>query len=60
MREVVTLRSIELAGRRFDDVSAAIDPQPSASAVNIGVSLLRHFRITTDFADRVVWLEPLD
>jgi predicted aspartyl protease len=59
-RQVITLRSIEVAGRRFNDISAAIDPQPSASDVNVGVALLRHFRITTDFANHAVWLEPLD
>ena len=59
-RQVITLRSIEIAGQRFDDVPAAIDPQPSASDVNIGVGLLRHFRITTDYAKHAVWLESLD
>jgi predicted aspartyl protease len=59
-RQVITLRSIEIAGRRFNDISAAIDPQSSASDVNIGVALLRRFRITTDFANHAVWLEPLD
>jgi predicted aspartyl protease len=60
VRQVLTLRSIEIAGRRFKNISAAIDPQPSASDVNIGVSLLRQFRITTDFAEHAVWLEPLE
>jgi predicted aspartyl protease len=59
-RQVITLHSIEIAGRRFNDVSATIDAQPSASDVNVGVDLLRHFRITTDFAHHSVWLEPLD
>jgi predicted aspartyl protease len=58
IRQVITLRSIEIGGRRFSDVSAAIDPQPSASDVNIGVRLLRHFDITTDFAAHSVWLAP--
>jgi predicted aspartyl protease len=59
-RQVITLRSIEIAGRRFGEIPATIDSQPSASDVNIGVDLLRHFRITTDFANHAVWLEPLD
>ena len=59
-RQVITLRSLEVAGRRFEDIAAAIDAQPSASDVNVGVALLRHFRITTDFANHAVWLEPLD
>ena len=59
-RRIVILRSIEVAGRRFNRVSAAIDPQSSASDVNIGVSILRHFLITTDFADHAVWLASRD
>lgn len=59
-RQVLTLRSIEVAGREFRDVPAAIDPQSSASDANIGIALLRHFRITTDYTDRTVWLEPRD
>ena len=57
-RQVLTLRSLELAGRRFVEVSAAVDPQPSASDLNLGVSILRHFNITTDFAHHAIWLEP--
>ena len=57
-RQVVTLRSLELAGRRFAEVPAAVDPQPSASDLNLGVSILRHFIITTDFAQHAIWLEP--
>ena len=57
-RQVVRLGSIEIAGRKFAGVKAAIDTQASASDLNIGVSVLRHFHITTDFANHVVWLEP--
>jgi len=57
-RKVVTLRTLEIAGQRLTDVVAAIDTRPSASDVNIGISVLRHFLITTDFAQHVVWLEP--
>jgi predicted aspartyl protease len=56
-RQVYTLRAITIAGRKFTNVPAAIDPQPSASDVNVGISLLRHFRITTDYASHAVWLE---
>lgn len=56
--QIVTLRSLEVAGRRFADVPAAVDPQPSASDLNIGVSILRHFVLTTDFGQHVIWLEP--
>ena len=58
VRQIVTLQSIDIAGRRFESVRAAVDPQPSASDVNIGVKILRHFRITTDFKERAVWLDP--
>jgi predicted aspartyl protease len=57
-RTVVTLRTLEIAGQRLTDLPAAIDTRPSASDVNIGISVLRHFLITTDFARHVVWLEP--
>jgi hypothetical protein len=57
-RQVFKLHSLEVAGRRFTDVDAAIDSQESASDVNIGVSILRHFRITTDFPAHAVWLDP--
>jgi hypothetical protein len=39
-------------------VTATIDAQPSASDVNIGVNVLRHFFITTDFKKHALWLEP--
>ena len=57
---VLRLRSVEIAGRRFADVAASIDPQPSASDANVGIALLRHFRITTDYAEHALWLEPRD
>ena len=57
-RDIVLLRSLSLAGREFRDVRAAIDPGATASDLNIGTSILRHFVITTDFADRAIWLEP--
>ena len=58
VRQRVTLRSIEIAGRRFESVPASIDPQSSASDVNVGVRILRNFNITTDFKERAVWLAP--
>lgn len=57
-RPVIRLRSLQLAGRRFRDVPAAVDARDSASDLNIGVSILRHFVITTDFAQRALWLQP--
>ena len=59
-RQVVILKSLIVAGHEFTDVPAALDAHPNASDLNVGVSILRHFRITTDFAQHVVWLEPRD
>jgi predicted aspartyl protease len=57
-RQVFRLHTLELAGHTLTDVEAAIDPNDSASDLNIGVSVLNHFKITTDFAQHAVWLEP--
>lgn len=57
-RPVFRLHTLEVGGRKFTNVEASVDPNPSASDVNIGVSVLRHFRITTDFASHAVWLDP--
>ena len=57
VRSVIHLRSIGVAGQRFTDVPAAIDSQPNASDLNLGVSILRHFVITVDFARHAIWLE---
>ena len=54
----MVLRNLRVAGREFRDVPAAIDPGETASDLNIGTSILRHFIITTDFPNRTVWLEP--
>jgi hypothetical protein len=58
VRQRFALYSLEVAGQRFTDVPAAIDAHSSASDLNIGVTILRHFVITTDFAGHAVWLEP--
>jgi predicted aspartyl protease len=57
-RDIVILRSLTIAGRTFRNVRAAIDPGETASDLNIGTSILRHFTLTTDFAGHQVWLEP--
>jgi predicted aspartyl protease len=57
-RKIVTLKSVRIAGLTFRNVRAAIDEQSNAADANIGVRLLRRFRITTDFARKAVWLEP--
>lgn len=57
-RKIVSLRSLRLAGVTFRNVRAAIDEQPNAADANVGVKLLRRFRIVTDFPAKTVWLEP--
>ena len=57
-RDIVVLRNLRVAGREFRDVRAAIDPGATASDLNIGTSILRHFVMTTDFPNGAVWLEP--
>lgn len=57
-RQVITLKSLELAGKRFENVPAAIDESERQHEANVGVSILRHFLITTDFKARAVWLAP--
>lgn len=57
-REVVRLATLELAGTTFRDVEADVDPLGNAGDLNLGVRILRHFIIVTDFAQQRVWLEP--
>ncbi|MGQ0588920.1 MAG: aspartyl protease family protein [Sphingosinicella sp.] len=59
-RDIVVLRILNVGGREFRDVRAAIDPGETASDLNLGTSILRHFVITTDFPDRAIWLEPVE
>jgi len=55
-RDMVVLKSLEIAGTRFEKVSAAIDPQPSAGEVNVGTSILRRFILVIDFPAHAVWV----
>jgi predicted aspartyl protease len=55
-RDVVTIPMLEVAGKHFHNVTAAIDDQPNANDMNIGTSILRNYIITTDFKGRAVWL----
>jgi hypothetical protein len=58
LRDLVLLKELEVAGVIFRDVPAAIDRTDNAADVNIGVRILRRFRITADFSENAVWLEP--
>jgi predicted aspartyl protease len=57
VRRTLTLKSIEIAGKTFTDIPAAIDATGSAAKLNVGVSLLRNFRIVTDYKARSLWLD---
>jgi hypothetical protein len=57
-RDIVVLKSITIAGVPFENVRAAIDPQPTAGDVNVGTSILRHFVLVIDFGAHAVWFEP--
>jgi len=58
-RDMVKLRMLEVGGRQFHDVLAAIDDQPSHNDLNVGTAILKNFVITTDFKQRAVWLQPV-
>jgi predicted aspartyl protease len=57
-RDLVTLSRLEIAGVEFADVPAAIDPQPTAGAVNVGTSILRRFVLVIDYGGHAAWFEP--
>jgi hypothetical protein len=57
VRDIVMLSSLEVAGEKFENVRAAIDPQDSAGEVNIGTSILQRFVLVIDFSGHAVWLK---
>ncbi|MFL6731835.1 MAG: pepsin/retropepsin-like aspartic protease family protein [Sphingomicrobium sp.] len=57
-RDYVHLGTLEVAGRKFRNLTASIDDQPGHNDMNVGTSILRNFLITTDFKERAVWLQP--
>lgn len=57
-RDIVVLKTLTIGGRTFENVRAAIDATGHAGDLNVGVSILRHFLVTTDFAQHSLWLEP--
>lgn len=56
-RDIVILKSVEIAGVRFENVRAAIDPQPTAGEVNVGTPILQRFILTIDFPAHAVWMQ---
>lgn len=59
-RELIELENLTLAGVSFSPVIAAVDSTDDAAAANIGVSILRNFAMTIDFAGHAVWLTPTE
>jgi hypothetical protein len=57
-RDIVRLKTLDVAGKQFHNVIAAIDDQPSHNDLNVGTAILKNFLITTDFKERAVWLQP--
>jgi predicted aspartyl protease len=57
-RDMVTLAIIEIAGVKFTNVPAAIDPQTTAGPVNVGTSILRRFVLVIDYGGHAAWFEP--
>ena len=58
LRDTVVIPSLTVAGKTYRDVPASIDDQSSANDMNIGTSILKDFKIVTDFKQRAVWLAP--
>lgn len=55
-RDLVRLEEITVAGVPFRGVIAAVDPTGNAAAANIGVAILRNFKMTIDFPQKALWL----
>lgn len=58
-RRTIMLRELAVGGRQFRDVPASVDDSRNAAEANIGIAILRQFRITTDFAGHRLWLDPI-
>jgi len=58
-RSVIVLKSLEIAELTLANVAASIDEGDSATDLNIGISVLRHFVITADFRVHALWLEAV-
>ncbi len=59
-RNLVMLKKINIAGKDFSSITAAIDPTDNAADINVGVSILKSFDITVDFSENRLWLLPID
>jgi len=59
IRKVVPLKTLEVAGVTLKDVPGSIDEGDSATDLNVGIAVLKHFVITTDFRVHALWLDPV-
>ncbi len=57
-RTLVRIETLEIGGLTLKDVTAAVSPQADGADANVGVSVLRNFRIVVDYAGNRIWLEP--
>lgn len=57
-RTLVRADTLEVGGKVLKDVTLAVDPQAEGADANIGISVLRHFVLTIDYAGNRVWLVP--
>lgn len=58
-RTLVSVPALEIGGHSLTGLTAAVGPKADGADANIGVSILREFRIVADFAGNRIWLEPL-
>ncbi|MBK8198552.1 MAG: aspartyl protease family protein [Acidobacteria bacterium] len=58
-RTIVRVGMLKIGGRTLTGVTAAVNPKDEGAQANVGLSILRDFRMTIDFAQNKLWLEPL-
>ncbi len=59
MRRDAGIGKLEIAGRTFTDIRAALDDAPDAPDVTLCVPVLRHFRLGVDLPAHTLWLDPV-
>jgi predicted aspartyl protease len=59
-RTLVRVDTLNLGGVELHDLVAAVGEASDGADVNIGLSVLRRFRMVIDFPQNKVWLEPLE
>lgn len=57
LRDIVLLSRLDVASVAFYDIEAAVDTTDSADDANLGVRILRHFKMTVDFEEQTIWLD---